>query len=240
VRRDSNEFTLPVFGFAFNTGIYFGYTYKWYVASPEIDVSNFLGISQGDMSLIGMSQSDFERGDYVSPPQPGKGIGFTQAIIHETGHSLGLIHPHQFGYLEDFESSPMSYWAWEYKFSQFDKDAINRAHADQLINSALATVGQAQNVLNGRIALGSAGDQLASATTLIDKALEKYGSMQYDLAVEIAARATQTASNALALALAAPTWLVMVLGSLILGIVTGSLLIFMALRKYQENSARRG
>lgn len=239
VRRDSGEVTVPVFAFAFTAGIYFGYTYKWYVASLKIDEGNFLGISLGDMALIGMSQNDFKRGSNVSPPQPGKGIGFTQSIIHEAGHSLGLMHPHQFGYLEDFEASAMSYWAWEYKFSQFDKDAVNRAHADQLINSAIGTLGQVQSVLNGRIALGSAGDQLASARTLVDKALEKYDVMQYDLAVEIAARAAQTASNALALALAAPTWLVMVLGSLILGIVTGSLLIFMALRKYAENSARR-
>jgi hypothetical protein len=191
------------------------------------------------MALIGMSQIDFKRGDNVSPPQPGKGIGFTQAVIHEAGHSLGLMHPHQFGYLEDFVSSAMSYWSWEYKFSQFDKDAINRAHADQLINSATTTLAEAQDVLNSRMALGSVGDQMASARTLVDKALGKYGSMQYALAVEIAVRAAQIASNALTLALAAPSWVVMVLAALILGIVIGSVLIFMALRKYDEKTAQR-
>lgn len=239
VRRDSNEFALPVFAFAFTAGIYFGYTYKWYVSTSEIDESSFQGISFGDMALIGMNQNDFKRGDNVSPPQPGKGIGFTHDIIHEAGHSLGLMHPHQFGYLEDFVSSAMSYWSWEYKFSQFDKDAINRAHANQLINSALATVAKAQDILNNRISMGSAGDQLSSSKTLIDKALERYNSMQYTLAVEIAARAAQTASNALALALAAPSWMVIVLAALILGIVVGSVPIFMALRKYDEKNVRR-
>jgi len=133
----------------------------------------------------------------------------------------------------------MIYWAWEYKFSQFDKDAINRAHADQLINSATTTLAEAQDVLNSRMALGSVGNQMASAKTLVDKALGKYGSMQYTLAVEIAVRAAQTASNALTLALATPSWVVMVLAALILGIVVGSVLIFMALRKYDEKTAQR-
>ena len=108
-----------------------------------------------------------------------------------------------------------------------------------MINSALTTLGQAQDILNNRISLGSAGDQISSSKTLVDKALEKYDSMQYTLAVEIATRAAQTASNALALALAAPSWIVVVLAALILGIVVGSALIFMALRKYDEKSARR-
>lgn len=239
MRRDTNEFTLPVFAFAFSAGIYFGYTYKWYVAALKVDVANFQGISLGDMALIGMNEGDFKRGDNVSPPQPGKGIGFTHDVIHEAGHSLGLMHPHQFGYLEDFESSPMSYWSWDYKFSQFDKDSINRAHADQMINLAMTTLAQAEGVLNGRIAFGSASDQITSARTLVDKALQKYDSMQYVLAVEIAAQAAQNASNALALALAAPSWVVMVIGSLILGIIIGSALIFMALRKYEQKSTQR-
>jgi hypothetical protein len=240
VRRDATEVTVPVFAFAFTGGIYFGYTTKWYVATLKLDEGNFLGISLGDMALIGMNQMEFQRGDNISPPQLGKGIGFTQSIIHEAGHSLGLMHPHQFGYLEDFESSAMSYWSWEYQFSQFDKDAINRAHADQLINSGLMSLAQAQDVLSGRIAFGPVGDQIASARTLLDQALQKYDSMQYALAVEIAARAAQEASNALALASTAPSLLAAVLIALIAGIVVGSSLMFIASRKYDMKvKARR-
>jgi hypothetical protein len=239
IRKDSTEVTVPVFDFAFTAGIYFGYTTKWYVANLKVDEGNFLGISLGDMALIGMSQSDFMRGDYISPPQPGKGMGFTQSTIHEAGHSIGLMHPHQFGYLEDFVSSAMSYWSWEYKFSQFDKDAINRAHADALINSALTSLSGAQNALAQRVAFGSVVDQMSSAKALLEKALEKYGSMQYALAVEIAQRAASAASNAFTLAQTAPSLVVVILVALLAGIVIGSLLIFMAFRRYDRKATRR-
>lgn len=234
IRRDSTEFTVPVFAFAFPAGIYFAYTNKWYIQTLKLDESNFEGISLGDMVLIGMSQSDFQMGDSTNPPQPGKGIGFTQTVIHEAGHSLGLMHPHQFGYLQDFESSPMSYWSWEYSFSQFDKDAINRAHADQLISSALSKLTEAQSVLNGRIDLGLVNNQIASARALVDKAAAKYSLMQYVLAVEIAAQADQLAANGLSAALAAPSATVAVLTSLLLGISVGSILIFVALTTYSR------
>jgi hypothetical protein len=239
VRRDSTEFTLPVFAFAFPAGIYFGYTYKWYVSTLKLDEGGFLGISLGDMALVGLSQDEFRKGDNVNPPQPGKGIGFTQAVIHEAGHSLGLMHPHQFGYLEDFESSAMSYWSWEYTFSQFDKDSINRGHADQLINSALSKLTQAQDVLETRFDLGLVGNQLASSRSLLDRALEKYGSMQYVLAVETAWRADQSATSALAAVLSEPGFTVSILISLLLGIVIGSLLIFVALTQYAKKATER-
>jgi len=239
VRRDSTEFTLPVFAFAFPAGIYFGYTSKWYVATLKIDESSFLGISLGDMALVGMSQNDFRKGDNANPPQYGTGVGFTQAVIHEAGHSLGLMHPHQFGYLEDFESSAMSYWSWEYTFSQFDKDSINRAHADQLVNSALVKLAQAQDLLGNRLDIGLVGDRISSARAMLDNALAKYGLMQYVLAVEIAWRADQSAANVLAAVLSAPTWTVAVLISLVIGIAVGSLLIFMALTEYSKKILQR-
>jgi len=241
VRRDSIEFTVPIFAFAFRAGIYFGYTYKWYVASLKSYDSSFSGISLGDMVLIGSTQLEFQRGDHVNPTQPGKGIGFTQMVIHEAGHSLGLMHPHQFGYLGDFESSAMSYWSWEYKFSQFDKDAINRAHADQLINSALVDLSDAQTALSTRFDMGVAENQITSAKDLLDRALEKYDLMQYVQAVEIAVVAEQTSTSALATVMSLPNAVATVaLLMLVAGIVIGSSVLFMALRKYvHELSERR-
>ena len=236
---DAAGFTLPVFAFALPAGIYFGYTSKWYVQTLKVDEDSFLGISLGDMSLVGVSQTDFQMGSSANPPQPGKGIGFTQAVIHEAGHSLGLMHPHQFGYLQDFESSVMSYWSWEYSFSQFDKDAINRAHADQLINSALSRLAVAQSLLNDRIDLGFVGNQIASARALVDKALAKYNAMQYVLAVEIAYRADQSSASALSAVPLAPNITVAILTSLLLGIIVGSILIFMAFRAYSRRTTDR-
>jgi hypothetical protein len=239
VRMDSTEVTLPVFAFAFPAGIYFGYTSKWYVSTLKFDEGSLLGISLGDMALVGMSQNDFQKGNDANPPQYGTGIGFTQAVIHETGHSLGLMHPHQFGYLGDFESSAMSYWSWEYTFSQFDKDSINRAHADQLVNSALSKLTQAQNLASNRLDLGLGGGQIKSAQAMLDNALAKYGLMQYILAVEMAQRADQSATNALATVMLAPSWAVAALISLVLGIAVGSILIFIAMSQYSKKIYER-
>jgi hypothetical protein len=241
VRKDSTESTVPVFAFAFSSGIYFGYTYKWYVATSKTIEDSFVGISLGDMSLIGMTQNDFQKGDSVSPAQPGKGTGFTQSVIHEAGHSLGLIHPHQFSYLEDFVASAMSYWSWVYKFSQFDKDALNRAHADELINSALANVTEAQQLSGTSFDFGLSVVRADSARNLLNSALEKYNSMNYIQAVEIAAVAAQEAGLAKETAVMAPNGVVSIgLISLTVGIVIGSSLIFMAFRRYAHEIERTG
>jgi hypothetical protein len=233
--RDSTEFTLPVFAFAFSSSIYFGYSYKWYVAEPDTFNGNFLGISLGDMSIIGLAQYILQEGTHSTTPQIGKGVGFTQTVIHETGHSVGLMHPHQFGSLEDFEASPMSYWGWDYKFSQFDKDAINRAHADQLILSTSSTLTLAQNELDSKSNYGPSRNEVATANALLDQALASYNSMKYVDAVEIASLASQTANNALAdAATSTNDAIAIAFLFLIIGIVVGSSLIFIAMRKYSR------
>ncbi len=240
VRRDSVEFTLPVFGFAFAKGAYLGYTYKWDVTSEvELDKSNFMGIALGDMALIGLTQNELQRGNIINPPQPGKGIGFTQVAIHEVGHLFGLMHPHQFGYLGDFESSAMSYWAWEYRFSQFDKDTINRGHADLLISSALANLAEAQNILGSKFYIGLGDAKITAAKDLIDRALDKYNSMEYAQTVEIAIEASRASADASTSIASAPNGMVTAtLISLIVGLTVGSILIFLAFRKYLQATSK--
>lgn len=238
-RRDSTEYTLPVFAFAFSSSLYFAYTTKWYVAQPDTYNGNFLGISLGDMSIVGLAEYVLQEGSHSSPVQTGKGVGFTQAVIHETGHSLGLIHPHQFGSLEDFEASPMSYWGWDYRFSQFDKDAINRAHADQLILSTESTLANAQNELDNKHNFFAGRDDIAAAKALLDQALASYNSMKYVESVEIVASASQIASNALAAATSSTNdFVAIAFIFLIIGIVVGSSLIFVAMRKYSQEVSR--
>jgi hypothetical protein len=238
-RRDSTEYTLPVFAFAFSSAIFFGYTIKWYVAQPDTYNGNFLGISLGDMSIIGLAEYGLEEGKHSQPPQAGKGVGFTQTVIHETGHSLGLIHPHQFGSLEDFEASPMSYWGLDYRFSQFDKDAVNRAHADQLILSTQSTLAMAQNDLDSKFNFGAGRNDITAAKALLDQAIDRYNSMKYVEAVEIADYASQTASNALTAASSSTNDVVaMAFVFLIIGIAVGSSLIFIAMRKYSREVSK--
>lgn len=130
--RDRSEFTVPVFAFAFSNDTLFTFSYKWMISKPESQMKALLGVALGDLALVSMSQQEFQRGNYVSPIQPGKGEGFTQAIIHESGHMLGLQHPHNFGPVGDFTLSVMGYYTYDYVFGEIDKDALQRVHVDQI------------------------------------------------------------------------------------------------------------
>jgi hypothetical protein len=129
--------TVPVFAFAFSGQTYFTDTYKWAIGSA-IDWENdaLLGEALPGLVMISYNQWEFTRGNYVLPQQPGKGEGFTETIIHETGHEFGLMHPHQYGPIGDFIASPMGYFTDDYSFGQIDKDSIQRAHIDQLYMKA--------------------------------------------------------------------------------------------------------
>jgi len=119
----------------------------------------------------------------VVPPQIGRGEGFTQTIIHEVGHEFGLMHPHQYGDMGDFIVSPMGYFTNDYDFGVIDKDAIQRAHADQLYLSTLNLVLSSSS--------SDLKNQVESKLTQMDAA---YSQMNY-------AEAVQAALNAYHLAL---------------------------------------
>lgn len=58
--------------------------------------------------------------------------GFSNVMIHELGHSMGLPHPHSasYGWGSSFVSDVMSYFAYDDCFSTFYQDAIGRSHTD--------------------------------------------------------------------------------------------------------------
>jgi hypothetical protein len=129
----------------------------------------------------------------------------------------------------------MSYWSYEYEFSQFDKDAINRAHADQLILSATAAISQIQNAFKDKMNFGDAASQTVLAQTLIERSTKDYATMHYADAVQAAALAVQAAGSALAIASSQPDAILSTaLIFLLIGIVVGSTLIFIAFRKYND------
>jgi hypothetical protein len=141
-RLTGDKITIPVFAFALSGDTYFTYTYKWQIGKKDWETGALLGMSLSEGVFISLNQWEFTRGDYVDPPQPGKGEGFTQTIIHEVGHSLGLMHPHQYGNIGDFILSPMGYFTNDYSFGQIDKDAVQRAHVDEIYVETEKLLGQ--------------------------------------------------------------------------------------------------
>ena len=196
-RRDETEFTIPIFAFAFSGNYHFGYSYKWSVMDDPTLNKDLYGISLGDLTIIGYAHSDFQLGNDVDPPQLNKGIGFTQVIIHEAGHMIGLMHPHQYGSLGDYVSSAMSYYTWEYNFSQFDMDAVQRAQADQFMMEASSNMMTVKATLNDKSTSFGLGDKITSVADLLKNAEQSYSAMKYATAMEYAKSAALISREAL-------------------------------------------
>jgi hypothetical protein len=192
--RTREEMIIPVFAFAFSEQTYFTSTYKWLVGlTGRIDKENgaLLGISLPDLAMISLNQWYFTRGDHIEPKQAGRGIGFTQVIIHEVGHSFGLMHPHSFGDIGDFVYSPMGYFTNDYTFGVVDKDALQRAHVDQVYLQAQAAL---QSIPSGQPK--EIEGQVDKANELLQQANSMYASMSYREALEKAVEAEALATTA--------------------------------------------
>ncbi len=165
---------LPMFEFIFDNRSVFGST-------SEETVDSFGGVSVGDLALV--SSNDAELFD--------SGFGLTRETIHELGHSMGLMHPFSFGQTEDYVASTMAYSPYEYEFSQFDIDAIQRAHADQFLSQ-----------LQGAFDLGAAtmqkGTQNAfqQAKSAYQSALAGYSKKDYAQTIKSLQGANQILSQA--------------------------------------------
>jgi hypothetical protein len=169
--------TVPVFAFAFSGQTYFTDTYKWYIGNvAKIDWENdaLLGEALPKLVMISYNQWEFTRGNSITPQQQGKGEGMTETIIHETGHEFGLMHPHQYGDIGDFITSPMGYFTNDYKFGQIDKDSIQRAHVDQLYMATEQLLAQSPSISSGT--LSQANSDLAQAEA-------SYEQMNYTAAI---------------------------------------------------------
>jgi hypothetical protein len=177
--------TIPAFAFAFDSETYFTYTYKWVIGKTDMETGALLGIALPQAAFISLNQWEFTRGDQITPPQPRKGEGFTETIIHEVGHEFGLMHPHQYGDMGDFIYSAMGYFTDDYFFGQIDKDALRRAHVDQIY---IAT-----EKLLSAIPRGVDTSDIRNALTATDVA---YNSMDYADAMPRVLQAYQLAKQA--------------------------------------------
>jgi hypothetical protein len=177
VNSTENAVTIPVYAFAFSNQTYFTYAYKWLIGKVDYETGALLGITFNDAIMISLNQWEFTRGEHVDPAQPGKGEGFTSTVIHEVGHAFGLMHPHQYGNIGDFISSPMGYFTDEYKFGQIDKDALQRAHVDQIYLETERLLGQAETRFDPSGLSGQARSRLAEADSA-------YAKMEYGDALQ--------------------------------------------------------
>jgi hypothetical protein len=196
ISQDEKEFTIPVFCFAFSQS-YLGYTYKWDVSSPSRIDETFSGLAQEDMVLGALTQvNEFDRGNIVDPPQPTKGMGFTQLIVHEVGHILGLMHPHQYGDINDFVSSPMSYFCYEYNFSQFDKDALRRMHTDEVAIQTTVKLTELKSIIATKATSVFAIPEFSRVERLLVQMENQYSSMNYTAALASALEARKILDDA--------------------------------------------
>jgi hypothetical protein len=182
---------IPVFAFAFSGDTTFTYTSKWYIADKDFDTGAELGFAQEECVIVGLNQYEFNLGEAPSPPQPGKGRGFTQTIIHELGHEFGLTHPHDTNTLGDFFFSPMGYYTNNIQFGISDKDSIQRAHVDGLyLQTQAILVNDPETSSNSGLI-----DQARSKLMQVDS---DYAKMNYGDAIRPALAALQLAKEAAA------------------------------------------
>lgn len=191
ITRNSKTYDIPVFVFAFDGNYTFGFTYKELIGKDADFDRTIWGVALYDLVLISHSATDLQRGNLVTPAQPGLGFGFTNTIIHETGHMLGLMHP--FATLSDptenFVSSVMAYYPYEDSYSQFDKDALLRGYADQYIRTAIQLLKTTNyDFLNAA--------NINSANSKLSQAEDEYGKMNYLGAAQDAFSAYQSSSQA--------------------------------------------
>jgi len=219
ILRNEEEVTIPVFCFVFSKQ-HIAYTSKWEVRGSKASLQ---GIALDDMAIISLTQYyELERGAIVKPPQGTKGIGFSQTVIHESGHMLGLMHPFQFGQVGDFVDSPMSYFAHSYDFSQFDKDALRRMHADRILLESSAKLAEADESAMRKIAMPLSLAKLNNGRDLVRRAEQEYERMNYVEAVSLAFESRRLAAEGLRELREMPNvWPLAAICGVIIGVVVG-------------------
>ncbi len=227
VTRDLNTYDIPVLVFAFRGDYNFGFTYKELVAKEADFDRTIWGVALYDLVLISHSSEDFERERFISKGRAASGFGFTNTIIHETGHMLGLMHPFQTSYdpTENFVASVMAYYPYEDGFSQFDKDALLRGYADQFIRGA------DQLLKSTNFDFINMGD-INSAQSMLHDADAAYNIMNYTTAAEDSFAAYISASRANMLggggALSGQS-VILVAG--VFSFLTGALVVYVIIRR---------
>ena len=228
--RTTSEYDIPGFLFAFQGNYTFAFTFKENIALRE-PPGSITGVALGDMILVDQSNSTLTAGNDPSTyNQPGKGVGFTRATIHELGHMMGLNHPFIYDQTEDFTNTVMAYYPYSNTYSQFDKDTVLRGINDELLivaQDALAATG------NSLINSGS----IAAARQEIALADQHYYTMDYAGAVQYSLAAALDALQAEATGSLFSSGLVFGLIGLAVGVAAGLLGGYFFFRKRKATTA---
>jgi len=226
----TTTYDIPGFLFAFQGNYTFAFTFKENIALRE-PPGSITGVALGDMILVDQSNSTLTAGNDPSTyNQPGKGMGFTRAAVHELGHMMGLNHPFIYDQTEDFTNSVMAYYPYVNTYSQFDKDTVLRGVNDELLiiaQDALAATG------NSLINAGS----ISAARQEMSLANQHYSAMDYAGAVQYSLAAALDALQAEATGSLFSPGLVFGLIGLAVGVVVGLLGGFLFFKKRKTTGA---
>jgi len=226
----TSNYDIPGFLFAFQGNYTFAFTFKENIALRE-PPGSITGVALGDMILVDQSNSTLTAGnDPSSYNQPGKGMGFTRAAIHELGHMIGLNHPFLYDQTEDFTNSVMAYYPYSNTYSQFDKDTVLRGINDELLIVAQDALAATGNSLINSGTIAAARQQM----TLAD---QHYSTMDYAGAVQYSLAAALDALQAEASGSLFSAGLVFGLIGLAIGVTAGLLGGFFFFRKRKAIAA---
>ena len=180
----TTTYDIPGFLFAFQGNYTFAFTFKENIALRE-PPGSITGVALGDMILVDQSNATLAAGNDPSTyNQPGKGMGFTRATIHELGHMMGLNHPFIYDQTEDFTNSVMAYYPYSNTYSQFDKDTVLRGINDELLIIAQDALAAAGNNLINSGTIAAARQQIALADQHYST-MDYAGAVQYSLAAAL-------------------------------------------------------
>ena len=228
--RTTTTYDIPGFLFAFQGNYTFAFTFKENIALRE-PPGSITGVALGDMILVDQSNSTLTAGNDPSTyNQPGKGMGFTRAAIHELGHMMGLNHPFLYDQTEDFTNSVMAYYPYSNTYSQFDKDTVLRGINDELLIVAQDALAATGNSLINSGTIAAARQQM----TLAD---QHYSTMDYAGAVQYSLAAALDALQAEASGSLFSAGLVFGLIGLAIGVTAGLLGGFFFFRKKRATAA---
>jgi hypothetical protein len=108
--------------------------------------------------------------------------GYSNVMIHELGHSLGLPHPHSnsYGWGGDYISDVMSYFGYDDCFSTFFVDGVARSHTDANYVRAVWEYETALQLYNDSGKPAEMVDQLTLINNTFDAIPPAYLNMDYN------------------------------------------------------------